>query len=317
MSRDIGRKDLGKGAAVPPAQPGTGPGAEISRLLAGSLPKTGRDNFDQAEFNEFRQFLQDACGIALGDNKQYLVSNRIRRLLEDHQLSSFSELVRALKLSSSRRLKDQVIDAMTTNETFWFRDIYPYEHLKNTLLPQLMGNRQTGGVRIWSAACSSGQEPYSISMAVEEYKRQTMGALARPVQIVATDLSSIVLEQARRGEYDRLSILRGLTQERLDRYFDQPSENTWRVKSFIRERIEFRPLNLLDSYGALGKFDIVFCRNVLIYFNAELKRQILQKIHAALKPQGILYLGSSEGLAGAGDLFEMVRCEPGILYRAI
>jgi chemotaxis protein methyltransferase CheR len=228
-------------------------------------------------------------------------------------------LVRALKLNTHRKLKDQVIDAMTTNETFWFRDIYPYEHLKNQLLTELMGgnNKAPGAIRIWSAACSTGQEPYSISMMVEEYKRQTMGALARPVQIIATDLSSTVLEQARKGDYDRLSILRGLPADRLERYFDQSADNCWRVKSSVRDRVDFKALNLLDSYAALGRFDIVFCRNVLIYFNADLKRQILQKIHAALKPQGILYLGSSEGLAGAADLFEMVRCEPGILYKAI
>jgi chemotaxis protein methyltransferase CheR len=137
------------------------------------------------------------------------------------------------------------------------------------------------------------------------------------VQIVATDLSSTVLDQARSGEYDKLSVMRGLSSERLDRYFDNPTPTMWRVKPFVKERIDFRSLNLMDSYAGLGKFDIVFCRNVLIYFNGDLKRQILQKIHASLKPQGILFLGSSEGLAGVADLFEMVRCEPGILYRAI
>ncbi len=280
---------------------------------------TGRDLLEQADFNEFRQFLEQACGISLGDNKQYLVTNRIRRILEEHKLNSFSDLVRALKQGLNRKLKEQVIDSMTTNETFWFRDNYPFEHLRSTLLPQLMGpaNRAIGPVRVWSAACSSGQEPYSISMMVEEYKRQTMGNLARPVQIVATDLSPTVLDQARRGEYDKLSVIRGLNQERLERYFDKQSENAWLVKGLVKERVEFRPLNLMDSYAALGKFDIVFCRNVLIYFNGDLKRQILQKIHSALKPQGILFLGSSEGLAGAADLFEMVRCDPGILYKAI
>lgn len=278
-----------------------------------------RDSMNQTEFDQFRQFLEDACGISLGDNKQYLVTNRIRRILEENNIASFGELVRVLRLGVNRKLKDQVVDSMTTNETFWFRDNYPYDHLKNTLLPQLMAgnNRMFGPLRIWSAACSSGQEPYSISMMVEEYKRQAMGNLPRQVQIVATDLSSTVLDQAKRGEYDKLSVLRGLSAERLERYFDNPTPIMWRVKSLVKERIDFRSLNLMDSYAALGKFDIVFCRNVLIYFNADLKRQILQKIHASLKPQGILFLGSSEGLAGAADLFEMVRCEPGILYKAI
>lgn len=279
----------------------------------------GGDSLNQAEFDQFRQFLEEACGISLGDNKQYLVTNRIRRILEENNIASFGELVKSLKQGFNRKLKDQVIDSMTTNETFWFRDVYPYDYLKNTLFPQYMtgNNRMFGPVRIWSAACSSGQEPYSISMMAEEYKRQSMGNLARQVQIVATDLSSTVLEQARNGEYDKLSVMRGLSAERLERYFDNPSPQIWKVKPFVKERIDFRSLNLMDSYASLGKFDIVFCRNVLIYFNAELKREILQKIHATLKPQGILFLGSSEGLAGVADLFEMVRCEPGILYRAI
>ncbi len=276
-------------------------------------------NVDQAEFDQFRQFLEDACGISLGDNKQYLVTNRMRRLMDDHKIADFGELVRNLRHGFNRKLKEQVIDAMTTNETFWFRDVYPYDHLKNTLFPQLMGpaNKVIGPIRIWSAACSSGQEPYSISMMVEEFKLKNMGTLPRQVQIVATDLSTTVLEQARAGEYDKLSVMRGLSNERLDRFFDKTPQGNWKVKSVLRDRIDFRPINLMDSYAALGKFDIVFCRNVLIYFNADLKRQILQKIHASLKPQGILYLGSSEGLAGAADLFEMVRCDPGILYKAI
>ncbi len=178
-------------------------------------------------------------------------------------------------------------------------------------------NKMYGPIRIWSAACSSGQEPYSISMMAEEFKIKNIGTLPRQVQIVATDLSTTVLEQARIGEYDKLSVMRGLSSERLERFFDKTPEGNWKVRSILRDRIDFRPINLMDSYAGLGKFDIVFCRNVLIYFNADLKRQILQKIHAALKPQGILYLGSSEGLAGAADLFEMVRCEPGILYKAI
>lgn len=277
-----------------------------------------RDSVDQAEFDQFRQFLEDACGISLGDNKQYLVTNRMRRLMDDNKIANFGDLVRSLRQGLHRKLKEQVIDAMTTNETFWFRDIYPYDHLKNNLFPQLMGgnNKMYGPIRIWSAACSSGQEPYSISMMVEEFKQKNMGALPRQVQIVATDLSTTILEQARQGEYDKLSVMRGLSNERLDKFFDK-AENNWRVKPLLRDRIDFRPINLMDSFTGLGKFDIVFCRNVLIYFNADLKRQILQKIHASLKPQGILYLGSSEGLAGAADLFEMVRCEPGILYKAI
>lgn len=280
-----------------------------------SIPK--QYGLEQAEFDEFRAFLQQACGISLGENKQYLVTNRVRRLLEEHGLSTFGELVRTLKSGGNRRLKDQVVDVMTTNETFWFRDTYPFEHLKTVLLPELMARRhEKGPIRIWSAACSSGQEPYSISMAVEEYKRRAMGVLSREVQVVATDLSSIVLEQARLGLYDKLSVMRGLSPERREQFFEAVSETTWRIKASVRNRVEFRALNLLDSYALLGRFDIVFCRNVLIYFNAELKRDILQKIHTSLKPGGILFLGSSEGVGQTAPLFNMVRCEPGIYYQA-
>lgn len=274
---------------------------------------------EQQDFDQFRQFLEDACGIALGDNKQYLVTNRIRRILEDNKLANLTELVAQLQLGVNRKLRDQVVDAMTTNETFWFRDVYPFEHLRNKILPDLMqpGLRMQGPIRIWSAACSYGQEPYSISMAVEEYKRAAMGVLNRPVSIVATDLSGTALDTARAGVYDKLSIIRGLSADKLERYFDKQAENEWKIKSMVSQRVEFRALNLLDSYASLGKFDVVFCRNVLIYFNADLKREIMRKIHASLKPGGILYLGSSEGLAGASDLFEMVRCDPGILYRAV
>lgn len=280
-----------------------------------SIPK--QYGLEQAEFDEFRVFLQQACGISLGENKQYLVTNRVRRLLEEHGLSTFGELVRTLKSGGNRRLKDQVVDVMTTNETFWFRDTYPFEHLKTVLLPELMARRhEKGPIRIWSAACSSGQEPYSISMAVEEYKRRAMGVLSREVQVVATDLSSIVLEQARLGLYDKLSVMRGLSLERREQFFEAVSETTWRIKASVRNRVEFRALNLLDSYALLGRFDIVFCRNVLIYFNAELKRDILQKIHTSLKPGGVLFLGSSEGVGQTAPLFNMVRCEPGIYYQA-
>ncbi len=274
---------------------------------------------DQNDFNQFRQFLEDACGISLGENKQYLVSNRIRKILEDNKIDNLGELVRLLKQGVNRRLRDQVVDSMTTNETFWFRDTYPYEHLKNVHFPHLLGsaNKSLGSIKIWSAACSSGQEPYSISIMIEEFKKQQMGSVSKQVQIVATDLSTSILDQAKSGQYDKLSVLRGLSQERLDRYFDKVDGDNWKVKSVIKERVEFRILNLMDSYSALGKFDLVFCRNVLIYFNADLKRQILQKIHGCLKPGGILYVGSSESLSGASDLFEMIKCEPGIYYRAI
>jgi chemotaxis protein methyltransferase CheR len=272
--------------------------------------------FGPAEFQRFRDLLQEICGIDLADNKQYLVANRVRRIMAEHRFSSLSELIQRIEQVGNRALRQEVIDAMTTNETFWFRDSYPFDYLSNVLLPELQRQKKGAPARIWSAACSSGQEPYSLSIAVEEYFRTGPGAFRFPVEIMATDLSSSVLNQARKGEYDRLSMARGLSRERLERFFDPVGDERWRVKSTVQSRVQFRPLNLQESYFLLGRFDVVFCRNVLIYFSAHLKREILRKIRSAMVPGGYLFLGSSESLGGASDLFEMIHCNPGVVYRA-
>ncbi|VUD56481.1 Chemotaxis protein methyltransferase Cher2 [Thalassocella blandensis] len=280
-----------------------------------------KSSFDQmalstVEYQEFCKFLRDSAGIDLGDNKQYLVATRLRRVMSEIECPSFSELTKLVKRSENFRLRQRVIDDMTTNETFWFRDLYPFDYLKNTAFPALYKNNPQARIRIWSAACSSGQEPYSLSMTVEECLRQNYSMRNMAVDIVATDLSSEVLQQARSGIYDQLSISRGLSPERLKSYFDDVGEGKWKAKSLIQNRISYRALNLLDGYVTLGKFDIIFCRNVLIYFSAETKREILIKLHNALRPNGLLFLGSSESLAGATDYFDMVHCNPGVLYRA-
>ncbi len=267
------------------------------------------------DYDIFREFLQDNCGISLGPNKQYLVQTRIRRILAEHGIEGLGQLVDKLNLRVNSSLREQVIDAMTTNETFWFRDNYPFEELKNNIFPELSSKRGSG-IRIWSAACSSGQEPYTISMTVEEFKQKNPGKLSGNIEITATDLSPSMLDMARKAEYDKLAVMRGLSAERLKQFFDEKPGDVWKIKSAVSSRVNFRPLNLQSSYSGLGKFDIIFCRNVLIYFNDELKVDILRRLHGALKPNGILFLGSSEGVTGVTELFEMVHCRPGILYRA-
>lgn len=268
------------------------------------------------DFQVFREFLEKACGIVLGDNKQYLVASRLNRLLEQQGIKSLGDLVTRIQTQPRSGLREQVVDAMTTNETLWFRDVYPFDVLKNRLLPEFIKANPGQRPRIWSAACSSGQEPYSLSMAIDEFERSNPGQLRGGCQIVATDLSGGILTAAKSAEYDSLSIARGLSSERLVRYFDQNTPGRWTVKQPIRSRVEFRAMNLLDSYSMLGKFDIVFCRNVLIYFSAELKKDILQRIHGTLKPGGYLMLGASEALNGLPDLYQMVQCSPGIVYKA-
>jgi chemotaxis protein methyltransferase CheR len=251
----------------------------------------------------------------LGDNKQYLVTSRLAQLLAEHRIADLRALIALMQQSSQRALREAVVDAMTTNETLWFRDVYPFTILKNKLLPELQ-RAATGPLRVWSAACSSGQEPYSISMTVEEYRLANMGVMKQPVEVVATDLSRSMLEVCKTAAYDQLSLARGLSRERLQRYFEAIDNDRWRVKKDIRQRVRFQSLNLLDSYLALGKFDVVFCRNVLIYFSGERKFDILRRLHAQLKPGGYLVLGASEGLTDISQYYQMVQCNPGIIYRA-
>ena len=268
------------------------------------------------DFEQFRVFLEKACGILLGENKQYLVASRLNKLMEQQSIKSLGELVQRIQTQPRSGLREQVVDAMTTNETLWFRDTYPFEVMKNKVLPEAIKASPGARLRIWSAACSSGQEPYSLSMTIDEFERSNLGQLRSGVQIVATDLSGTMLTNCKSGEYDSLALGRGLSQERLQRYFDPKAAGRWAIKAPIRSRVEFRAFNLLDSYAALGKFDIVFCRNVLIYFSAQVKKDILTRIHATLKPGGYLFLGASEALNGLPDLYRMVQCSPGIIYQA-
>lgn len=284
-----------------------------SKVITGVQRFSGQPT--REHYEEFRAFLEKACGIVLGDNKQYLVTSRLATLLAEYQIDNLRELIRRMQQISQRGLREAVIDAMTTNETLWFRDVHPFNILRDKLLPELQRNPTP--IRIWSAACSSGQEPYSISITVEEHKATQMGVLRQPVEIVATDLSRSMLEACKNAEYDQLSLGRGLAKERLRRFFEPVTEERWKLKKEVTQRVRFQTLNLLDSYLSLGKFDIVFCRNVLIYFSGERKADILRRIHATLRPGGYLILGASEGLSDVGHMYQMVQCSPGIIYRAL
>jgi chemotaxis protein methyltransferase CheR len=252
----------------------------------------------------FRDYLQKACGISLSDNKQYLVASRLGKVLEREGFSKIEQLVDALEKYGSSKLKEEVINAMTTNETLWFRDIHPFTILKDRVLPEMT----SGPLRIWSAASSTGQEPYSISMVIEEFKSARPGVLKAGEKIVATDICTNILQHAKQGEYDSLAIARGLGPDLQRRYFDKIND--------LSSRVEFKYLNLIESFSALGKFDVIFCRNVLIYFTVDLKLDILKRMHACLKPGGYLFLGGSEALSGLSDYFEIVQCHPGIVYKA-
>jgi chemotaxis protein methyltransferase CheR len=265
------------------------------------------------DYEEFRNFLEKSCGLVLGDNKHYLVTSRLSRIMDEFSVKSLGELLSLLRTGRQSGLRERVIEAMTTNETYWFRDGFPFEILKNVILPELTKTGRAP-LRVWSAASSTGQEAYSISMAVSEYTQSRPGALKGEVQIVGTDISTAVLKEARDASYDSMAIARGLSEERRQRFFVQKGDR-WELRPEIRARASFREFNLLDSYSLLGRFDIVFCRNVLIYFSTESKKDILRRIAQALNPGGYLFLGASESIANYSDAFEMVRCNPGVVYR--
>lgn len=267
----------------------------------------------QYDYECFQQFLEQACGILLGDGRQYLIISRLTKLMRDERLSSIAELLDAIHNRSAQHLRNAVIDAMTTNETSWFRDGSPFLLLEQHLLRSLDKNSQSP-CRIWSAACSSGQEPYTLSMLISEYRRKNPDTSLARTQIIATDISSSVLEQARSACYETHALSKGLSYQRRQHFF-QPAGEQWTLIDAVRNRVEFKEQNLLQSYSALGRFDMIFCRNVLIYFSADRKKDILQRLAATLNPGGYLFLGASETISGYSDAFELVRFSEGAVYQ--
>ncbi|MFT7185881.1 MAG: chemotaxis protein methyltransferase CheR [Pseudohongiellaceae bacterium] len=271
----------------------------------------------QSEYDAFRKFLEDACGILLGDNKSYLVNSRLKPVIAKHKVKGLGELLTKLKLVSSSALREEVVDAMTTNETLWFRDNHPFRILNDILYPEFSEKLGMMPLKIWSAACSTGQEPYSIAITADEYKASNPGKLKGGVKVLATDISTSVLEVAKAGVYEMLALGRGMSETRLKKCFQTNCDKSWQIKPQYKSVIEFKILNLMESFSRVGsKFDVIFCRNVLIYFSPDLKREILLKFHQHLNPGSYLILGASESLNGLSDKYEMIQCRPGIIYRA-
>jgi chemotaxis protein methyltransferase CheR len=261
------------------------------------------------EYKRFCEFLEHQCGIVLGENKQYLVKSRLSPLMTQFELDSLSKLIEKTMKVGERQLRASVVDAMTTNETLWFRDSYPFELLTRDIFPEY-DNKQ---IKIWSAASSSGQEPYSISMTALEHKKKKPSQAK--ISIVGSDISPSMLEHCKKGEYDSLALARGLSPERKKMFFEPAENGNMRLKPEVKRPVSFRQVNLLDSYTLLGKFDIIFCRNVLIYFSADIKAKILSQFAQSLNPGGYLFLGASESMTGLSDAFTMQRCNPGLVYR--
>lgn len=276
---------------------------------------TEKQEVTDVQYRRFATFVEEKCGIVLGDGKQYLVNSRLSSLLSKFRVQTVDDLINlAMEEKPNNKAQEEVIDAMTTNETLWFRDTYPYKALETIILPEL-AKKAKYPVRIWSAACSSGQEPYSIGMIIQEQMSKMLHIDPKQTQIIGTDLSPEMLSICRRGQYDVHALSRGLSPERKEKFF-RPTHNPnmMTIDSRVKSMVEFRPMNLLGSYALMGRFDVIFCRNVLIYFSNDVKADILRKLTMCLNPGGYLILGSTETLVGVADKYEMMRCNPGIIY---
>jgi chemotaxis protein methyltransferase CheR len=270
------------------------------------------ESIGDQDFLAFRDYMKNASGIVLGENKKYLVTNRLGKMMSKFGTQSVEALLDMMKKDDKYR--QQIMDAMTTTETTWFRDVYPFEILKDKFLPEI-ATRQPQEVRIWSAGCSTGQEAYSISMAVQEYLSQKPGALpSNAIQIIGTELSSNLLNIAENGIFEQIDPTSGLSAARKECYFNEVNGG-WEINQQIKDRVTFRQFDLKKTFVSLGMFDIIYCRNVLIYFSSEIKKDILSRMSKALKPGGYLVLGASESIANYSDDYESIQWRNGVVYR--
>ncbi|NLI61278.1 MAG: protein-glutamate O-methyltransferase CheR [Clostridiales bacterium] len=271
------------------------------------------------EFELMRDYIEKECGIALSKDKTYLVESRLSGILAQSGLDSFEQLYYRLLSQKDRKMKEEVIDAITTNETLWFRDKTPWIILEEVLLPKYieeMREKKRSKVRIWSAGCSTGQEPYSTAMCIDRYlvRNNIRDISPDSFEILGTDISRTVLDIAIAGRYDNISIMRGLDSEYKNRYFTNKGR-VWELSKEIRDRVQFGQFNLQSSFITLGKFDIVFCRYVAIYFSSELKRQLFDKIIRVLNlPDGVLFVGNSEIFTDHRDSFIRKEHGKGVYY---
>lgn len=246
-------------------------------------------------------FLLKSSGLNLGEKKEYLLESRLIPVAQSLGLSSLEELVQALKTMPTISLKTSVIEAMTTNETLFFRDKKPFNELANLMMPKIIEAKNLQRkIRIWCAASSSGQEPYSIAMQLKESLPELSSGWN--VEIVATDLDKQILAKAQEGQYTQFEVQRGLSIQMLMKYFEK-NDQGWQIKSEIRDCITWKQLNLLDPFSHLGQFDVIFCRNVLIYFDTDRKKQILDRIAPQVSKHGYLILGGAETVLGISDSF--------------
>ena len=261
------------------------------------------------DYDFLRQALIQHSGLALGADKYYFLESRLLPLARQAGLGGVGDLVLALKAGRDAVLMTAVVEAMTTNESFFFRDKTPFDHFRRVIMPALLAaRRQSRTIRIWCAAAAGGQEPYSIAMCLREMARTVAGWR---IEIVATDLSDAVVDRARQGLYSQFEVQRGLPIKLLIKYFTQVGE-LWQIAPEIRAMVKYRRFNLLADFASLGSFDVILCRNVLIYFDQDTKSDVLCRLAEVMASDGYLVLGAVETAIGLCDRFEMLSDKPGL-----
>jgi chemotaxis protein methyltransferase CheR len=272
------------------------------------------------ELKAFAQYIHRLTGISLDASKGYLLESRLGSMLKDQGYANFSELLYKIRGDGTRTLDRKLIDQITTGETLFFRDQAPFELLQHKVLPDLIDRRTRSQrfpgpipIRIWSAACSSGQELYSIAMILKDL----LGGTDRfQVRLLGTDISDRAVAAASRGVFNRIEIERGLPQEKLRRFFKAEPDGSWKVNDDLRGMATFRTFNLLQDFSSLGRFDIVLCRNVAIYFNDTDRADVFNRLGRSMEPDGYLLIGATESLSGLCPQYESHRYMRSVYYQA-
>ena len=289
------------------------PSAQPASNMGVGIKKGVRINPDEVQL--FSRYVYGISGINIEASKAYLIETRLGRILESENCNSYSEFYQKAKADASKNLEKKIIDAITTNETLFFRDSNPFELLRHKILPEVIDKRLSKStqqpIRIWSAACSTGQEVISIAIVLKELLGSTN---KYNIKLLGTDLSDAAVKQASYGSYNKFEIERGLPRERLQRYFRSDGAN-WKIKDEIRAMATFQKFNLMHPFSGLGKFDIIFCRNVAIYFTLDDRKKLFNKIADVLEPDGYLIIGSTESLTGVCPRFVPKRHLKSIFYQ--
>jgi chemotaxis protein methyltransferase CheR len=272
---------------------------------------------NQEEFLLLREYIQKECGIVVSDEKVYLIESRLARLVVETDSRSFKEFYLKAKSDVTKNLRNKIIDAMTTNETLWFRDAKPWTIVEEVVIPKFIDDLRSGrkqSIQVWSAACSTGQEPYSFAMLLLEALKRNPGVSRNQFRILGTDISPSALYMAISGRYNSIAMARGMIPRFKDQHFSDDGA-VCQLNDEIRQMVTFKQFNLLHDFTKLPPCDMVFCRNVAIYFSQEVKRDLFAKIHQVTNNDGFFFIGSTESLIGYSDEYEQFEYKKSVYYK--